>query len=335
MGAGWVSFAAVKAAVGLQAVLESCGVMAGLRRSGPQQYRGRCPIHGGGGREAFRAHLGKNAFHCFACGAGGNVLDFVAAMEECSVREAARRLQGRFPVGGSAERRWPRPLPEFDARKLVTKKTAGNAPLPFRLSAVDAAHPYITERGLRRATAAWFGIGYYAGRGILRGRVVIPIHDEHGQLVAYCGRSVNGAERRYQFPAGFRKSGVLFNYHRAVASAQQSVVAVEGFFDCMRVHQAGFPSVVALMGAALSPRQEKLLVEDFRQVVLMLDGDATGRRASCRVAEQLRSQCSVQQLALAPGTQPDQMSEREICHVLDRAWPDTKQGRLQTFTQNG
>ncbi|MCP5115803.1 MAG: toprim domain-containing protein [bacterium] len=88
-------------------------------------------------------------------------------------------------------------------------------------------------------------------------------------------------------------------------------------------------------GAPLSPAQEKLLVQGFRQVVLMLDGDATGQKASRRVAAQLRSQCSVQQLALAPGTQPDQMSEEEICHALDRAWLDTKQGHLQTFTQNG
>ncbi|MCP5117734.1 MAG: toprim domain-containing protein, partial [bacterium] len=199
-------------------------------------------------------------------------------------------------------------MTETQTRKLVTKKRKGNAPLPFTLSGVDAAHPYLTERGLRRATAAWFGIGYYAGRGLMKGRVVIPIHDEQGQLVAYCGRSVNGAEPRYRVPPGFRKSAVLFNYHRAVAAPQHSVVVVEGFFDCLRIHQAGFPGVVALMGAALSPEQEKLLVQGFRQVVLMLDGDVTGQKASRRVAEQLHSQCSVQQLALAPGTQPDQMS---------------------------
>jgi hypothetical protein len=83
--ADWVSFSEVKKRVKLDRVLCAYGVD-WLRPSGAQQYRGRCPIHQGQGTEAFHAHLGRNVFHCFACGAGGNVLDFVAAMEGCSMR---------------------------------------------------------------------------------------------------------------------------------------------------------------------------------------------------------------------------------------------------------
>ena len=86
----------------------------------------------------------------------------------------------------------------------------------------------------------------------MNGRLAIPIHDEQGRLVAYCGRSVTAQNSRYRFPAGFRKSAVLFNYHHAAALAGDGVVIVEGFFDSMRVYQAGFPSVVALMGNAAS-----------------------------------------------------------------------------------
>jgi DNA primase len=84
----------------------------------------------------------------------------------------------------------------------------------------------------------------------MAGRLAIPIHDAQGRLVGYCGRSVGGELPRYKFPAGFQKLAVLFNYHRASAGGQRQVVVVEGFFDCMRVYQAGFPSVVGLMGAA-------------------------------------------------------------------------------------
>jgi len=87
-----VSFAEIKKRVALEQVLRRYQID-WLRRSGPHQYRGRCPIHQGEGTGAFHANLERGVFHCFACGAGGNVLDFVCAMEGCSIREAALRLQ--------------------------------------------------------------------------------------------------------------------------------------------------------------------------------------------------------------------------------------------------
>ena len=88
----WVSFAEIKRRITLEQALRSYQVN-WLRRSGVDQYRGRCPIHRGEGEEAFHANLKRGIFHCFACGAGGNVLDFVAAIEGSSLREAALRLR--------------------------------------------------------------------------------------------------------------------------------------------------------------------------------------------------------------------------------------------------
>lgn len=313
MTAGWVNFAQVKATVGLRRVLEDYGIWEQLRRSGQDHYRGPCPIHQGEGRDAFHGDLGKNVFHCFACGAGGNVLDLVAHMERCSLREAALRLQRRYLAVDFAVP----PRPAVPRRgQLVTKKRERNTALSFRLSGLDEAHPYVSARGLSRETAIQFGVGYYSGSGIMKGRLAIPIHDAQGRLVAYCGRSVTARDSRYRFPAGFHKSAVLFNYHRAAALAGNGVVVVEGFFDSMRVHQAGFPAVVALMGAALSLDQENLLVQRFRRVRLMLDGDQTGRMASHAAAQRLAGQCSVCQVVVAPGRQPDQMSDYEIRQIL-------------------
>src|SRR5207249_3181024 len=167
-----------------------------------------------------------------------------------------------------------------------------------------------------RETAVRFEIGYHAGPGIMTGRLAIPIHDERGRLVAYCGRSVSGEPPRYKFPAGFRKSAVLFNYHRAAAGNDRRVVVVEGFFDCMRVHQAGFTSVVALMGAALSQQQADLLSGRFTEIALMLDGDPSGRAGTHHAAARLMRRCSVHQVLLAPGRQPDGMSNEEIRQAL-------------------
>ncbi len=309
----WVSFAEVKTAVSMRLVLADYGVLEKLRRSGREQYRGRCPIHRGEGRDAFHAHLGRNLFHCFACGAGGNVLDLVAELEQCSAREAALRLQRRYVAGGLA----PAPRPsESGEGKLVTEKREGNPVLPFSLPGLVAEHPYVSGRGLSRETASRFEIGYHAGPGMMTGRLAIPIQDEHGRLVAYCGRSIAAEPPRYKFPAGFRKSAVLFNYHRAAAGSHRRVVVVEGFFDCMRVHQAGFASVLALMGAALSQPQADLLAGRFAEIVLMLDGDSAGQAGACDAASRLAARCSVRQVILAPGRQPDQMSDGEIRQAL-------------------
>jgi DNA primase len=277
-----------------------------LRRSGGEQYRGCCPIHHGEGTEAFHANLARDVFHCFACGAGGNVLDFVSAMESCTIREAALRLKAFHDVGGA---RWVA-ANGAGRRKLVTKKREANAPLEFVLN-LDRAHPYLARRGIDAVTAGYFGVGY-CDRGLMRGRMAIPIHDERGQLVAYGGRAVETVGPRYRFPPGFQKSRVLFNYHRAQATVAQTVILVEGSFDCMRVHQAGYPSVVALMGARLSAAQKALLANRFSAVVLLLDGDPTGRAATSQIARDLAPACLVETILLPPAMQPDQMTTHQI-----------------------
>jgi DNA primase len=314
----WVDFAALKRSVPLALLFERYHVK--LRRSGRDQYRGRCPIHRGEGPEAFHANLSRNIFHCFSCGAGGSVLDFISAIDGCSLREAALRLQQEtFPAGETA-------IP--CGKQLVTKKGATPAPLRFALRGVDTAHAYLMTRGIARSTAQEFGVGVYSGAGIFSGRLVIPIHNQHGVLVAYCGRAVDGSTPRYRFPPGFAKSELLFNFHRAAAAHKPAVVVVEGFFDCLQLYQAGVRSVVALMGSALYESQQRLLLERFRQVILMLDGDAAGRRATIEIAARLRPHCPVQVIDLASDLQPDQMTSQQIRSVL---WPcgERRQAAIQ------
>jgi len=165
-------------------------------------------------------------------------------------------------------------------------------------------------------TVGHFGVGYYGARGLMRGRIAIPIHDDQGRLVAYCGRALDGADPRYRFPAGFQKSLVLFNYHRVGATRGHRVIVVEGFFDCMRVHQAGVPCVVALMGARLSPAQKDLLTGRFSSVVLLLDGDETGCAATAQIASDLAPACSVRKVLLPREMQPDRMTEADIRRAL-------------------
>ncbi len=114
-------------------------------------------------RETGREPGGRVAllvFHCFACQASGNVLPFVAAMEKCSIRQAALRWQQWFSLGapdGSAATPARRSGPKGE---LVREKEERNPPLPFALTGVHPSHPYRVERGVDRATAVEFGVGF-------------------------------------------------------------------------------------------------------------------------------------------------------------------------------
>src|SRR6202011_5749759 len=138
-------------------------------------------------------------------------------------------------------------------------------------------HPYLNERGIDLETAQRFGAGFFPGKGSMHGRVVIPIENEVGELVAYVGRAIDGTEPKYKFPPGFHKAQVLFNLNRVLGKVWPEelnaiVIVVEGCFDCMKITDAGFPCV-ALMGCSMSAGQMELLAASFDEVVLMLDGD--------------------------------------------------------------
>jgi len=307
-----VNFASVKQGVTLEAVLRLYRLndLTGGRNG---RYRGRCPIHQGDGRDAFHVDVRRKIFHCFSCGAGGDVLDLVAVLNRCTLREAALKLQDCFLPGAATSGDPP-------IRQRVTKREISvNPPLPFTLRGVDGGHAYLSGRDIDERTAARFGVGFYGGPGLLSRRVVIPIHDERGRLVAYAGRSVDGRQPRYRFPAGFGKSQVLFNYHRAAATRSDTALVVEGFFDCLRVSQAGFVSVVALLGTELYEHPAQLLRDRFRRVLLLLDGDEAGRRARDRVAACLRDRCEVRVIDLPEGAQPDQLPDCELRELIESA----------------
>jgi DNA primase len=309
----WVDFKTVKAAVTMQMVLDRYAV--NWLRKKESELRGRCPIHKGDGADAFHVNVEKNAFQCFSCKARGNVLDFVAAMEQCSVRDAAVKLAEWFSVADGDQKSVTAP-----AQKPVAPPESGgegteakNKPLTFQLRGVDPDHAYLQGRGIRKETAEKFGVGFFPGKGSMSGRVVIPIHNAAGELVAYAGRAIDGSEPKYKLPAGFHKSQVVYNLH--LVTNQNTIIVVEGFFDCMKVHQAGYPCV-ALMGSSLSQRQEELLREYFSGVVLMLDGDEAGRRATDECLVRLGRKLWVKAIWLSDGQQPDQLEAETLRGLL-------------------
>lgn len=313
----WVDFKQLKADVAIEEVVTQYGVS--LRRVGGTELRGRCPLPthtSSRSRDSFAVNIARNVWSCRSLSCmqarggrpGGNLLDFVALMERCSIREAALRLQH---WSGAAPTRFI--VPRASRPDPVA---SDNPPLRFALQYVDSTHPYLRSRGLTSQSIRTFGLGLYTGTGLLRGRVVIPIHNAAGELIAYAGRAIDGQAPKYRFPAGFRKSLVLFNLHRAIASQARTVVVVEGFFDAIAVQQAGFPAVVALMGSTISRRQADLLSAHADRVVLMLDGDEAGHLGTATVAHALGDRLPLSSIVLGHACQPDQLTAREIQQLL-------------------
>ncbi len=310
METNWVDFKSIKQAVPIELVLERYGVK--LRRSG-KELRGRCPIHQGEGQNTFHASTEKNAFQCFSCGAKGNVLDLVAALEKCSVRDAGLKLKNWFSLTPGADGP-PKPIAE-PAKDEREESGEPNKPLGFTLKGIDHSHPYLTERGIDPETAEYFGVGFFSGKGSMSGRIVIPIDNERGELVAYAGRSIDGSEPKYKLPTGFKKSQVLYNLGRATEETDGTVVLVEGFFDCMKVTQAEF-ACVALMGCSMSEAQEAQLAAHFRRVIIMLDGDDAGERAVGEIVERLARRMWVRIIFLSEGQQPDELAVDDLTRHL-------------------
>ena len=328
----WVDFKKIKSNVSMRDILDRYGLLEGLKQKGDELI-GLCPFH----KEtegSFRANLKKNAFHCFGCKAKGNVLDFVRLKEGDSIREAGLLIQDWFEIPSESSQKAstkgekPKSVSNHSNREkednsavLEAEKGQDNPPLTFSLKNLDYKHPYLSERGLNQETIQYFGLGY-CSRGLLKGRIAIPIHNENGELVAYAGRwpGKDPPEGKYKLPPGFQKSLVVFNLnHCKELSKEKGLILVKGFFDCFKVWQVGFKNAVALMGSSMSPEQEELIVEAVGKngrAILMFDGDKAGQECTDQAMARLGSRVFVKATKLDEGLQPDKLSKDAIKKLL-------------------
>ena len=307
-----IDFDALKRRVPMSAVLEHYRIE-GLKASGKAHLRGRCPLHGGEGTQTFHVDTAQQVFHCFACQAGGSVLDFVMAIEGCGLASGCRAAFVMEPFGSG--------MTAVRSSKRLRKKESASRTWAFVCAvSIRGTHTCAT-RGIEEATAVEFGVGFYSGPGLMHDRLVIPIQDEVGELVGYCGRALGGSEPRYKFPPQFPKSRLVFNLHRAIATRRPDVIVVEGFFDCLKVWQAGFRSVVALMGSSIYEEQCRMLIQNFRRIRLMLDGDLAGRHGTSTISRVLAAYRSVEVIDLADGIQPDHLAPDSLREILGTRRP--------------
>lgn len=334
----WIDFKALRRHLDFERVLAHYGVE--VKRWGGQ-HLGFCPLPDHKGRKnspSFSANLKRGIFQCFGCGAKGNALEFAALMEQVDLhdgtafRELALEVQRRFcPETIQLDDRKAEPAKAKPKEAETTGPTDApalvNAPLDFELKGLDAAHPYLLGRGFKPDTIAHFGLGY-CSRGLLKGRIAIPLQDTDGQLIGYAGRvvddsTVNEDTPRYRFPGTrersgqkleFRKSVFLYNGHR-LREPVADLLMVEGFASVWWLHQLGRTNVVATMGADCSARQAELIVallQPTGRVWLMPDGDEAGERFAHTALPLLAAQRFVRWVRLPKGKQPTDLSAEAL-----------------------
>ena len=345
-----------------------------LKRAGAD-WRGPCPFHGGTHRN-FAVIPKKGMFYCFVCHEAGDVFTFLMkrlGMDyPTAVREVARRCGIVIPERAGPAGPDPRE-PLFSAVAAAHEWFARQ----LREAAVgEPARRYLVERGLDLETAAVLGLGYAPPGGALldalkglgleipvllegglvvkredgtvvprfRGRLLFPIHDLRGRVVAFGGRVIGEGEPKYlnspDTPV-FHKGQLLYNLHaakQAIRKAERAVL-VEGYFDVLAVSRAGVEEVVAPLGTGLTADQAALLRRYTGHVVLLYDSDEAGLRATFRAADELlRHGMRVSVATLPEQEDPDTLvrggGARALEEVLRQA-VDVLERKIQLLERRG
>ncbi|MBR0680080.1 DNA primase [Roseomonas eburnea] len=336
-----------------------------LLKSG-RNWKGCCPFHG---EKTPSFYVYDDHFHCFGCGAHGDAVTFVMRSEGASFPEAVERLaaEAGMEVPKPSAQEVAR---ERRARDLHAVMAAAAEAYHRRLFLPEGrpALDYLLRRGLKQETIRAFALGWApAGRGAiaadLRGegvtedqlieagllrpgeagdpprdffyaRVMFPIRDRRGRVIAFGGRILGDGQPKYvnspETPL-FRKRLGLYGLDLAREGAFRGapVVAVEGYMDVIALHQAGFAGAVAPLGTALTPEQLQELWRLSPEPVLCFDGDAAGARAAARAAEValplISTDHTLRFATLPAGEDPDTLTVRggpaAFQAVLDAARP--------------
>lgn len=295
MAGSFVSFAEVKRAVTMEAVLSRYGLFMALVPKG-KNLVGGCPFCKGKSGRQFQVNPVKNAWYCFGCKAGGNVLDFVAKSEEVSIRAAALKLDSWFGLGLKGEATRAETPPASAATEPTAKEEppaadrllpAENPPLTFTLKTLDPTHEELAALGLGPETIERFGAGYCT-KGLLKGRLAIPVHGKEGDLLAYAGLAVHDdAQPRYLFPPKFHPELEVFNLHRFADFTREDgpIYLAHDLLSVLQLGNVGQVSVLGLFDGSLSAAQEEaitVVLSHFGELILV--GEGFSDRAVSRLA---------------------------------------------------
>ena len=299
-------------------IVEVIGAHVRLKRTG-RNFVGLCPFH----QEktpSFSVNAERGFFHCFGCNAGGSVFNFIMKIEGLTFPEAVRSLAQRYGIelpeeqsGGGLSKS------ERDSMYLANQTAAEFfSHVLWKTPEGQQPREYLESRGISRETALAFSIGFAPARALaltralerrglreagvklglvkrdaegsrdmFRARLMFPIRDVQGRVVAFGGRVLDDRQPKYlnspESPL-YSKTRTIYGLYEARASivAKDRAILVEGYIDAITLEQAGFKEAVAGCGTALTVEQLRLLGRQTKNVIACFDGDDAGRKASLR-----------------------------------------------------
>ena len=316
-----------------------------LKKAG-REYKGCCPFHDEK-TASFTVSPGKQFYHCFGCGAHGTAIGFLMEYDHLGFRETIEELAGRYSMivpedagkDNSAERR--------KQADLYSILGLANRHFQQRLRENESAKNYLIARGLSGEVAARYQLGFAIDSwddllntlttqkistkdletaGLVskndqgrvydkfRGRIIFPIHDQRGRVIAFGGRIVGEGEPKYlnspETPV-FHKGKELYGLHQALnaISKQKQAIVVEGYMDVIALAQAGIDNAVAALGTATTVTHVEKLFRQCNEIIFCFDGDRAGRQAAWRALENtlpsMQDGRQVSFLFLPEGEDPD------------------------------
>ncbi len=330
-----------------------------LKKKG-KNYIGLCPFH----KEktpSFSVSPDKQIFYCFGCHTGGNVFNFISRMERLEFPDSVRFVADLVGVDLGDDKKGDTTLLESAQRlnRQAMELYHGHIKTPAGKKGLD----YITGRGISHKSITEFKIGYapdsweFLFRAIIktgkdreiaesigliklsqkransyydmfRNRIMFPISDAAGNVIAFGGRAIGDDPRKYlnssESPL-FKKRNVLYGFNRARDSIKElnRVIIVEGYLDVIGCHQAGIENVVAPLGTAITSEQIKMLGHYCTEIVFLFDADSAGLKAAVRSLD-LSEDTNVNiKIGMLPEDDPfdyvTKKGPRELMAVVDKA----------------
>jgi DNA primase len=315
-------------------IVDLVGQFVRLKRAG-ENWKGLCPFHSEK-TPSFTVNPKRNIYHCFGCGAGGDAFSFLMRQDRMAFPEAVRALAERAGVALPDEGvRAPDADGRLEALRRVMAQAADFYTRSLWERGGEKARAYLEQRGVDPEVARRFGLGYapegwntllsvMARQGLgeealvqaglalarqnapgfydrFRGRLLFPIRDLQGRVVAFGGRALSGEEPKYlnspETPL-YVKGQMLYalDVARTRIRERSRVILVEGYLDCLMAHQHGFEETVAALGTAFTPAQLALLRRYADEALALFDADAAGQKASTRLEEMMNDVMDLQNL---------------------------------------
>ena len=322
-----------------------------LKRAGTN-VKGLCPFHNEK-TPSFVVSKDKQYYHCFGCGASGNAIGFIMAIENMDFLDTLEFLADKAHIDLEQYREKPQAgqkpyTPQNKDQKKKYFEITGHAARFFymNLKKNETAMTYFKNRDISDETIKTFGLGYAEDewRGLLdylakppytaeeldkvglvipkdkskgyydrfRGRVIFPIIDVQGKVIAFGGRIIGDGQPKYlnspETPI-FNKSNTLYNLNLAKneLGQEKSLIVVEGYMDVIALYQSGIKNVVATLGTALTAQHGRLLKRYADEIIIAYDSDEAGQKATQRSVEILeQADLHVRVLMLTDGLDPDE-----------------------------